>query len=283
MAVIVVAATAEGVGASAVAVGLAHRAAYAGHHVRIERLEGDARAAADARAFGLLDFALASGAPIAEDEVPRDEGVTIVEAAAGRDLAALASRLGARLVLVTRAGLEGGAVPPAATLIVNHARSGGTLRLPEDRLLAAPTVGALIEASRARVLARSERGDLDICEHIVISPIASDPNDAHFARYARKAVVARSEKVDSALAALKTDTRCLILSGGTDPSPYVVDRVASDRRVTLLLAPEGTIETVRDIEGTFGRSPFAGAEKAERAGELLRAALDDAALATLLG
>lgn len=279
MAVIVVAGTTEGAGASTVAVGLAHRAAYAGHAVRLERLEGDDRAASDARAFGLIEFALASGAPVAEAGVPRADGVTIVEAPAGSDAAALASQLGARLVLV---GPEGTPSPGSATLIVNHARKAGPMRLAEDRLLAAPTVGALIEASRARVLTRSELGDADICEHIVISPIASDPNDAHFARYPRKAVVARSEKVDSALAALKTDTRCLILSGGSDPSPYVVDRVASDRRVTLLLAPEGTIETVRDIEGTFGRSPFSGSEKADRIGELLRAALDDVALAALL-
>lgn len=279
MVVIVVAGTAEGAGASTVAAGLAHRAAYAGHNVRIERLDGDNRAAADAREFGLLEFALASGAPIAEAAVPKGDGVTILEVPVGAGAPAIASRLGAKLVIV---GPEGTSPSTGATFIVNHARKAGPLRLPEDRLLAAPTVGALIAASRARVLARSQSGDADICEHIVVSPIASDPNDDHFARYPRKAVVARSEKVDSALAALRSDTRCLILSGGTDPSPYVIDRVASDRRVTLLLAPEGTIETVRDIEGTFGRSPFSGAEKGERIGALLRAALDDAALAALL-
>jgi BioD-like phosphotransacetylase family protein len=279
MSVIVVAGADSGAGATTVAVGLAHRLAYAGHTVRIERLEGDARAAGDAHTFGLIEFAQSSGAPVAESAVPKADGVTVVEAPAGADGAALASRLGARLVFV---GPEGASAPAGATVIANHARTAGVLRLPEDRLLAAPTVGALIDASRARVLARSELGERDIVEHIVVSPIASDPNDAHFARYGRKAVVARSEKVDSALAALRTDTRCLILSGGTDPSPYIVDRVASDRRVTLLLAPEGTIETMRDIEGTFGHSAFSGSEKAERAGELMRAALDDAALAALL-
>lgn len=280
MTLILVSGTAPGAGASTVAAGLAHRAAYAGHRVRLERLEGDDRAASDAHAFGQLDFVSASGAPVAESAVSDGgDGVTILEAPAGADGAALAAKLKARLVLV---GPEATEAPTGATLIVNHARKPGAGRLAEDRLLAAPTVGALIEASRARVLARSEAGEQDVCEHIVVSPIASDPNDAHFARYSRKAVVARSEKVDSALAALRTDTRCLILSGGTDPSPYIVDRVASDRRVTLLLAPEGTIETVRDIEGTFGRSPFSGEEKAERAGELMRGALSDEALAILL-
>lgn len=279
MSVIVVAGADSGAGASTVAVGLAHRLAYAGHSVRLARLEGDGRAAGDAAVFGLIEFAQSSGTPLAEGAVAHGEGVTVVEAPAGADAAALASRLGGQLVFV---GLEGALAPAGAFHLVNHARTAGSLRLPEDRLLAAPTVGALIAASRAQVLARSELGERDIIEHIIVSPIASDPNDAHFARYMRKAVVARSEKVDSALAALSTDTRCLILSGGTDPSPYIVDRVASDRRVTLLLAPEGTIETVRDIEGSFGKSAFSGEEKVERAGTLMRAAIDDAILAGLL-
>jgi hypothetical protein len=44
-----------------------------------------------------------------------------------------------------------------------------------------------------------------------------------------------------------------------------------------------TPSTVHSIEGTFGRSPFSGESKVERVGELMRVAVDDAALATLLG
>ena len=166
--------------------------------------------------------------------------------------------------------------------LATHARMGAPLALPEDRLLAAPTVGTLIEVSGAQVLARSTEGDAAICEHIVVGPISLDAGDAYFARFPRSAVVTRAEKVDVALAALRTDPECLILSGGGEPSPYLLDRVASSRRTTLLLAPEGTIETVRDIEGSFGRSAFAGEAKAERAGELMAAAIDDATLAALL-
>ena len=63
MAVIVVGGAEPEAGATTVAVGLAHRLAYAGHSVRIERLGGDDRATADAALFATLDFATSSGEP----------------------------------------------------------------------------------------------------------------------------------------------------------------------------------------------------------------------------
>ncbi|MFA7249578.1 MAG: DRTGG domain-containing protein [Dehalococcoidia bacterium] len=279
MTVILVAGAAPAAGASTVAVGLAHRAAYAGRRVRLERLAGDARAAADAAVFAGLEFADSTGAPV--DAAPAEDpaGVTILEAPAGADASTLAARLGARLVVV---GAPGTAVPVGATLVANHAPRTGAGALGEDRLLAAPTVGRLIEASGAQVLSRSIDGEAAVCEHMVIGAISHDAADSYFNRFPRRAVVARAEKVDLALAAMLTRSECLILTGGHEPSPYILDRAAASRETTLLLAPGGTVETMRDIEGTFGSSPFSGEAKVERVGELMRAALDDAALAALL-
>lgn len=279
MAVIVVGGAEPEAGATTVAVGLAHRLAYAGHSVRIERVGGDDRATADAALFATLDFASSSGEPLPSDAPLSGDGVTVVEAATGADVAAIAQRANGRaLIVASRA-----TTPASVTVIANHAAEVGLLALPEDRLLAAVTVGRLIEASNARVLARSTEGDAGICEHIVVGPIFEDSDEPHFARFARKAVVTRSEKVDIALSALSTETPCLILTGGNDPSPYLLDRVASERVTTLLLTSGGTVETVHAIEGTFGSTPFAGAEKIARVGELMAAALDDSTLASLLG
>ena len=292
MPLILVAADAAGAGASTVAAGLARRIARTGRPVRLERLAGaadDERAAADAAAFAALDFARASGEPLdpaAPGLAAGDGDAVVAEAPPGEGAPALAASLGARLVAVARAG--GGAPAPSGApangrvSLLTRAPAAAPFALPEDRLLAAPTVATLIAASGAEVLARSVDGDAAICEHLVIGAIAPDFADGYFARFPRAAIVTRSEKVDVALAALRIDPECLILSGGGEPSPYLLDRVASARRTTLLLAPGGTVETVRGIEGCFGRSPFAGEAKAERAGELMAAAIDDAALAALL-
>ncbi|MBM3139450.1 MAG: hypothetical protein FJZ92_04345 [Chloroflexi bacterium] len=275
MGVIVVSGAQPGAGATTVAVGIAHRLAYVGHAVRLERLSGDERAAHDAETFGALEIAESSGRPVDAAQAPRD-GVVVLEAPPGADAAALASRLGAKLVAV---GREGGAFPAGATAIANHARRTGPLALAEDRLLAGPTVGRLIEASRAQVLARGAEGDDAVCAHLVIGAISHDPDEPYFRRFPRSAVLTRAEKVDIVLAAMRVDPVCVILTGGGEPSPYVIDRVVAARRTTLLLAPEGTVETMRDIEGTFGSVPFRGEAKVERIGELMREVLDDAMVA----
>ena len=277
MTLILVAGTAPSAGATTVAAGLAHRLAYAGHNVCVERLAGDIRASADAAVFAALEFADSTGAPI---DAPTDTAgaVTIVEVPAGGDAASLATRFGAKLVLV------GSSVdaPAGATVIINHAATTGMRAIGEDRLLAAPTVRQLIEASGAQVLTRSQAGEAAVCEHLIIGAISHDPADTYFNRFPRRAVIARAEKVDLALAALGTGSECLILTGGHEPSPYILDRAASERRTTLLVAPGGTVETMRDLEGTFGTASFSGEAKVDRIGGLMRVALDDATVAALL-
>lgn len=271
-----------GAGATAVASGLGRLFALEGRGVRFVRLAGDARADADALAFASFEVADASGAPVAEGDVPVDDHqtVTIIEAPAGADGTSLAQRLAAKLVVVT---MDATLTQDGATVIANHQRYAGLHVIAEDRLLAAPTVAQLIEASGATVLSRSEAGDAAICEHLVVGAISHDAADAYFGRFPRRAVISRVEKVDLALAAMLTRSECLILTGGREPSPYLLDRAASTRETTLLLAPEGTVETMRDIEGTFGKSAFSHEAKLERMSMLLAAALEPSALAALAG
>src|SRR5688500_3682149 len=99
MAVIVVCGSEPGVGVTTVAVGLAHRLAYAGHAVRLERLAGGTRAQADAATFAALDFIEASGTPIEADAIQSAAGVTVIDASHQADAGSLATRLGAALLL----------------------------------------------------------------------------------------------------------------------------------------------------------------------------------------
>jgi len=283
MALILVAGTEAGAGATTVATGLAHRIATAGHEVRVERLRDgsdDERATDDAEVFGSLEFASSSGVPVEATGPGDSAGHVILEAAAGADSAALAQELGARLVLVTPAGAE--TPDGAAVVIETRARDARPGVLPEDRALAAPRVAELIAASNADVLSRSETGDAATCDYIVVGAISHDSADTYFERFDRSAVVTRNGRVDLALAAIAARAECLILSGGGAPSPYILDRAAASRDTTLLIAAGDTPSTVHAIEGTYGTAPFSGASKVERVGELMQDALDDSALEALL-
>ena len=284
MVLILVAGTEAGAGATTVATGLAHRLATAGHAVRVERLTdgSDAdRATTDAEVFGQLEFASSSGVPVEATSTGDVEGVLILEAPGGADGAALAQRLGARLVSVASAG--GTPASGAALGFETRTREAEAGQLPEDRALAAPRVAELIAASGADVLSRSERGDAAVCDYIVVGAIASDSADDYFERFGRSAIVTRNGRSDIALAAIASGTECLILSGGGTPSPYVIDRAAASRETTLLVTSGDTPSTVHSIEGTYGTAPFSGASKVACAGELMAAAVDDAALAALVG
>lgn len=279
---ILVANVQPGTGATTITAGLGHRLAMAGHNVRLIRIAGGIRDVDNAEALGKLEFADSPSVPLLEGDLPADDPstVTVIEAADGADGPAVAARIGARAVVVSD---DSRYTHPDALVIANHQRYAGPNAIPEDRLLAAPTVRRLIEDSRAQVLSRSEEGEDAICEYIVAAAISHDAADEYYKRFPRRAVVCRVERVDLALAAMLTRSQCLILTGGEEPSPYLLDRAAATRETTLLLAPEGTVETLRDVEKSFGLAPFSHEAKVERIGELLRAAVSDEVLSGLLG
>ncbi|MBI5288743.1 MAG: hypothetical protein HY873_07195, partial [Chloroflexi bacterium] len=147
-------------------------------------------------------------------------------------------------------------------------RAGVLLVLPEDRVLAAPSVADIGDALRAKSLVRGEgHGAID---RVMIGTVASDAAAPYFGNRQRTCVVTRFDKTDIQLAALNTDLECLVLTGGGEPSPYLLDRVAGHRPdVSVLLAPDDTVASMRAIEPLFANSRFEGQGKLLRAVEML--------------
>ena len=150
--------------------------------------------------------------------------------------------------------------------------------LPEDRLLAGPAVQEIAEALHASRLAEGAEED-EAVEFVMLGPISSDPAQPYFLQHGSKAVINRFDKMDLHLAALATEPDCLILTGGQQPSPYLIDRVrGSDAEVTVLLSPEGTVRTMELLDELYGRTRFSGQRKLTRAIELFRQQLTIEAL-----
>ncbi len=287
-----------------------------GHAVRLARLRsGDEQPAAaedDARALAAVPGCSAPRAALSEQEAlpaTREAGgdeLCLFEAPPGAP-DALARGLEAKVLLVTSqtddlrlgdaaaaAGHLGDALigvvavrqPPRKLDPIRAAFGKRGLRciavLPEDRLLAGPSVREIAEALRASRLYENAPED-EALEYVMLGPITSDPGQPYFLRHGRKAVVNRFDKMDLHLAALATEPECLVLTGGQQPSPYLMDRVGgSGLELTVLLAPERTVPTAQALEELYARTRFAGSRKLERASELLRAALSDEAVSAII-
>jgi len=216
--------------------------------------------------------------------------VEISEAEAGPIADALAANPGARVIIVatpadSTAEIAGfvRSAGPVAGVIVNRVQprrvdavraeyeAAGVRPLvviPEDGVLAAPTLGQLAAALEAdsENLAGNEGRVLD---RPVIASIAADPGQTYFTRTAAEAVIVRSDKPDLQLGALNASaTSCLIMTGGLPVLSYVLDRVR-DNEVPLLRTKLDTRQTVEVLESLFGTAPFAGDEKTRRMAELL--------------
>jgi BioD-like phosphotransacetylase family protein len=279
MSVFIVASSEPRTGRSLLAAAIAYRAGRAGAPVTLARLAGDDSAAADATTFAQLEYIVSPGKPLTAEAVKALSGDVVLEAPAG-SVTALAELFAARVVDVrtaTAAAVDAPAAALAGTIVTRvpaslvntvASRTDVLAVLPEDRVLAAPSVADIAAAVQARWLAGE--GTHAAIDRVMIGTVASDAASPYFNARERKCVVTRFDKTDIQLAALQTDTECLVITGGGEPSPYLVDRVRSTREdIAVLVAPGSTVETMRAIEALYGLSRFDGAAKLSRAVEML--------------
>jgi len=89
-----------------------------------------------------------------------------------------------------------------------------------------------------------------------------------FRRVANKAVITGGDRADIQLAALETSTKCLILTGGFQPSAIVLGR-AEELGVPMVLVPYDTLTTVEKTEKIVGHLRIHEAQKVARLKEIL--------------
>ena len=276
---LLIASSEAGAGRSMIAAAIAYRMARAGKPVTLARLAGDASAEADAAAFAALEYMTAPEKPLAAGDVASLSGDVVLETPAG-SVKDLAATLGARVIAVGAPDSRPVEVAPdalagsvltraaASEVTVVRARAGVLAVLAEDRALAAPSVADIAIALQAKWLAAGEA--TNSIGRIMIGTVSSDAASPYFGQRERTCVVTRFDKTDIQLAALQTDIECLVITGGGEPSPYLIDRIGSGRSdVAVLLAPGDTIESVRAIEPLFGASRFSGDAKLARVVALL--------------
>ena len=300
MSTIIIASLQPRAGRTTVTAALGARLAAGGLSVRLARLRSadgaDAPAEDDAQMLATVAGCASSGRALTEQEAlaeAADGGSTLlIEAAAGdpqelaqklsagvvlvtadaadlvlADLALVASALGDALFGVIAVRQQERALEPVAARLAERGLNCLAV-IPEDRLLAGPSPRELAAVLHASSLVEGENSD-EAVEFVMIGPVSADPGQPYFLQHGAKAVVNRFDKMDLHLAALATEPDCLILTGGQQPSPYLLDRVeGSDPSVTVLLAPDNTVRTIQIVDELYGETRFAGRRKLRRAIDL---------------
>ena len=261
-----------GSGKTTVAVALCQRLRALGRTCSISRRGGDTGAAFDAALFSRL---------FAADRTD----VSIIEAPGGDPSAAA----DARAVVIADAAADPLAVaafckdvePRLAGLVLNRVavrRSESAvgalealgvkvlLSLPEDRLLATPTLQRVAEVLHAQSMFLDSDGEHAL-EGLVIASIGADPGQDYFLRRKASAVIVRSDKPDLQLAAINAGASCLIVTGGLPFLSYVTDRARADE-IPLIRTQMDTVATVKTIENLYAAEGFSGSP-----GKLSRLAL----------
>src|SRR3990172_8532605 len=199
-------------GKTTIAAALGRRLADSGKRVALWRLAGDTNAAADARLLAGPAFTAGRRPePVEAPALSVDADVSLVEAPAGDPRGALASLSARAVVVVAYAdplpadlpsfcgalgqSCAGVAIPrvPLRRLEATRAAAAAIgVRLlgliPEDRTLAAPTLGVLAEALEAGGSPLNIAAET-VIDRPLISSISADPPPGYFARYRPTAVI----------------------------------------------------------------------------------------------
>jgi len=121
------------------------------------------------------------------------------------------------------------------------------------------TVKEVAEALSANVLVGE--GHMDrVVEGVFIGAMTMETALKYMRRHRRKAIITGGDRSDIQLAALSTDTSCLILTGGMYPANQVVSK-AYEKGIPILVTRYDTLATSEMVEHLIARIEPQDAEK----------------------
>lgn len=144
--------------------------------------------------------------------------------------------------------------------------------IPADPLMDSVSVGVLAGALSASVECGSDRLDTMV-ERFCGGAMDVESALRLFRRLPRKAVVTGGTRADIQHAALETDTRCLVLTGGVPPGERIRER-AGELGIPVLVTTEDTMASLERCEGLLGRLRIRERGKIERGIGLVREHVD---------
>ena len=133
-------------------------------------------------------------------------------------------------------------------------------------------VNEIAEALNAEVLA-GEEGLKRSVEKVMVGGMTAESAMKEMRRLTRKAMVTGGDRADMLMAALSTDTSCLVLTGGLYPAAPVLAK-AEELKVPVLLVGHGTQVTADMVDHLVARIDPNDDAKIELVADLVRRHVD---------
>jgi len=144
--------------------------------------------------------------------------------------------------------------------------------LPEERSVAALMVDEIIDALDPQILTDCRTSDI-LVENISVGAMNAEAATGRLRRSKNNAVITGGDRVDIQIAALETDSACLILTGCLEPRPLIVKQ-ANELGIPVLLVDSNTMETVEAIDQVMGKTRMGQTIKLEKFQKLLAQYVD---------
>ncbi len=123
--------------------------------------------------------------------------------------------------------------------------------IPPVKELRTFRVREVAEALGAEVL-NGDQGMDGAVEHVMIGAMTPEMATMYMRRVSRKAIITGGDRADIQLAALSTDTSCLVLTGGLYPAKPVIAK-AYEVGVPILVTRHNTMEAAEMIDHLIAR------------------------------
>jgi BioD-like phosphotransacetylase family protein len=145
--------------------------------------------------------------------------------------------------------------------------------IPENRVLLAITVGELADSIQGKILNSADKS-AELVENFMLGAMVVDSGLDYFGRKSNKAAVVRQERPDMQLAALETSTKCLVLSGSSEPPFYNVMEKAENRGIPIISTESAIADIVASIEDALGKTRLNQEQKLVRLTDIITKNLD---------
>jgi len=153
--------------------------------------------------------------------------------------------------------------------------------LPQHRSLFTVSVSELVEnLGGKQTVPVTDSGGL--VENIMIGVHSPDSALLYYGRKSNKAAIIRGDRSDMQLAAMQTSTRCLVLTGGKTPMPFITAQ-AKSKGIPIIVFPKDDLAVIEQVEKFLNQARFHQKEKLEVMGQLMTQNFDFEALLQGLG